>query len=73
MKNARNYKETNNVAIVRRFIESGKQFEIIDKFTQKNEHICALCLRQAARSAGYYHVTVSVRKGRVWLINELRL
>ena len=75
MKNANGkwYKETTSIAAVRDFVNSGETFRIIEEFTQKNEYICAQCLRQAVNACGYKHITVSVRKGKVWLINELKI
>ena len=66
------YKKTSNMRILEEFIEMGVPAVRLDGFDQANAYSCSASLRKTLiRNRMSSTITVLVRKGEVYLINEL--
>jgi hypothetical protein len=65
------YKKTDNMKLLDEFSESGLACAKVEEYTQRDAHICAASLRKTALHAHMSHIKVIVRKGEVYMINEL--
>jgi hypothetical protein len=66
------YKRTSNMRILDEFIEMGVPAVRLEGFTQGSAYSCSASLRKTiTRNRMGGHIKVLVRKGEVYLINEL--
>ena len=68
---AKGYKRSPNVRLLNEFVNSGLVCATVEDFEQRDANVCATSLRKTALRERLYSVKVIVRKGKVYLINEI--
>ena len=63
------YKVTSNQRVIEAFCEKHVPIMEVLDYPQANAESCRSCLIHAAKAMTKYHIKVSVRKERVFLIN----
>ena len=69
-KELHHYKRSDNLKILEEFAKSGLDCARIEGWTQKNATTCVESLRNSIRHYHMNGITVSERKGKVYLIRE---
>lgn len=68
---AKGYKRSHNVRLLNEFVNSGLACATVEDFEHRDANVCACSLRKTVLRERLYSIKVIVRKGKVYLINEI--